>query len=97
MRKRRLSIAVAFAWFALIAPVSLAQAAWPERPITIVVPYAAGGAADVVVRVVAERMSAQLGQPVIIVNRPAAWWRRVRSRVRRPMATPSWPRRCRTR
>jgi tripartite-type tricarboxylate transporter receptor subunit TctC len=61
-----------FTWLAFISPVSLAHAAWPERPISIVVPYAAGGAADVTVRVIAEKMSAQLGQPVLIINRPGS-------------------------
>ncbi|MET4577495.1 Bug family tripartite tricarboxylate transporter substrate binding protein [Ottowia thiooxydans] len=54
--------------------VACAQAAdWnPTRPIKITVPYAAGGSADVIARVLAERLQAQLGQPVIIDNRPGA-------------------------
>ncbi|MFN3319760.1 MAG: Bug family tripartite tricarboxylate transporter substrate binding protein [Allorhizobium sp.] len=45
-----------------------AQAAFPERPVTLVVPFAAGGSTDVVARVVAEKMSADLGQQVIVQN-----------------------------
>lgn len=45
-----------------------AQAQFPERTITLVVPFAAGGSTDVVARVIAERMSADLGQQVIIQN-----------------------------
>lgn len=45
-----------------------AQAAFPERPVTLVVPFAAGGSTDVVARVIAEKMSADLGQQVIVQN-----------------------------
>ncbi|WP_093381779.1 tripartite tricarboxylate transporter substrate binding protein [Variovorax sp. OV329] len=49
-----------------------AHAAWPDRPITIVVPYAPGGAADAVARVVAARMGTRLGTSVIVDNRAGA-------------------------
>lgn len=45
-----------------------AQAAFPERPVTLVVPFAAGGSTDVVARVIAEKMSEDLGQQVIVQN-----------------------------
>jgi len=45
-----------------------AQAAWPERPITMIVPFAAGGPTDVVARIVAENMSRTLGQQIVIEN-----------------------------
>src|SRR5438874_10967908 len=45
---------------------------YPSRPITLVVPYAAGGGNDVIARIVAERMSANLGQPIVIENRGGA-------------------------
>ena len=51
---------------------SLAHAAFPERPITIVVPYAPGGAADAVARVVATRLGAKLGGSVIVDNKAGA-------------------------
>ena len=41
---------------------------YPSRPITLVVPYAAGGPADAIARIVAERMRISLGQPLIIEN-----------------------------
>ncbi|CAM3930096.1 Bug family tripartite tricarboxylate transporter substrate binding protein [Bordetella muralis] len=44
----------------------------PERPIKITVPYAAGGSADVIARVVAQRIRTELGQPVIVENKPGA-------------------------
>ncbi|MBR0682087.1 tripartite tricarboxylate transporter substrate binding protein [Roseomonas eburnea] len=59
---------------ALGAPaVARAQdAAWPARPVTVVTGYAAGGLSDVVARAVAERMAADLGQPVVVENRTGA-------------------------
>ena len=68
---RLVSIAAALA--ALFASAALASAAeYPSRPITLVVPYAAGGGNDVIARIVAERMSASLGQSIVIENRGGA-------------------------
>lgn len=49
-----------------------ALAAYPERPVRWIVPYAAGGGTDVIARLVANAMSAKLGQQVVIENRPGA-------------------------
>ncbi|CAN7262116.1 tripartite tricarboxylate transporter substrate binding protein [Variovorax sp. LjRoot175] len=49
-----------------------AQEPWPSRPITIVVPYPAGGSNDVFARAVGRRLSEALGQPVVIDNKPGA-------------------------
>ncbi|BFO55465.1 Bug family tripartite tricarboxylate transporter substrate binding protein [Acidovorax sacchari] len=57
---------------AIALAAGLAHAAFPERPITIVVPYAPGGAADAVARVIATRMGARLGGSVIVDNKPGA-------------------------
>ena len=54
------------------ALVTVPRVAWgqgyPSRPITMIVPYAAGGPTDVIGRIVAEHMRASLGQPIIIEN-----------------------------
>ncbi|WP_418122188.1 Bug family tripartite tricarboxylate transporter substrate binding protein [Variovorax sp. 160MFSha2.1] len=55
----------------LVAGAS-AQAAFPERPITLVVPYAPGGSADALARVLAVRVGMKLGTTVIVDNRPGA-------------------------
>lgn len=49
-----------------------AHAAWPERSIKIIVPYPPGGGADVVTRIVGQKLSEALGQPVLIDNRAGA-------------------------
>jgi tripartite-type tricarboxylate transporter receptor subunit TctC len=51
---------------------ALAQAAWPSRPVKIVVPYGAGSSPDVAARIISEKLSPRLGQPVVIENRAGA-------------------------
>ena len=56
---------------ALVGPAAMAQD-FPSRQITILVGFPPGGAVDIVARALGERLSAQMGQPVIIENRPGA-------------------------
>jgi tripartite-type tricarboxylate transporter receptor subunit TctC len=52
--------------------VAHAQGDWPNRPIRLVVPFPAGGQLDVVMRLVAERLSPVLGQPIVVEAKPGA-------------------------
>ena len=58
---------------AVLATPTIANAqSYPQRPVTIVVPFVAGGAFDVVARLAAERLSADLGQQFVVENKPGA-------------------------
>jgi tripartite-type tricarboxylate transporter receptor subunit TctC len=63
--------ALAAAALALAAPRA-ARAAWPERPVRWIVGYPAGGGTDVLARLIGAAMTARLGQPVVVENRPGA-------------------------
>jgi Tripartite tricarboxylate transporter family receptor len=66
-RRRFLGLAAGAAALPAVSRIAGAQA-YPTRPITIIVPFAAGGNGDVVARTIAQHMRASLGQPVIIEN-----------------------------
>ena len=71
-----LRLRAALALLAVIAclgvPQARAQSSYPAKPITMVVPFGAGGALDLVARVLADGLRNELGQPVIVDNRPGA-------------------------
>ena len=64
----RLMLAGAF----IVATAGAHAQGWPSRPIRLMVPFAPGGGADVLARVLAPRLSSSLGQPVVVENRPAS-------------------------
>ncbi|WP_043338716.1 Bug family tripartite tricarboxylate transporter substrate binding protein [Belnapia moabensis] len=66
MRRRTLLAGLA------LPAIARAQGAYPDRPVTIVNPWPAGGSSDSVARILAQRMSADLGQPFVVENRPGA-------------------------
>ncbi len=70
-RRRFLHLAAGAAAFPLVSRMALAQG-FPSRPLTMIVPFAAGGPADAVGRILAERMRALLGQMVVVENVPGA-------------------------
>ena len=70
LSRRLLVSGLAMAALFAAAPLQSAQAKWPERPIRLVLPFGAGGVADVTARIVAEKMSDKLGQRVVIENQP---------------------------
>jgi len=68
---RRRLVAAALA-APLLASAVRAQAAWPTKPIRIVVPFNPGGAIDALVRVIADGLTARLGQQVLVDPKPGA-------------------------
>ena len=70
--RRGLVMTGAAALAAMCRPAALAQHAFPNRPIRVLVPYAAGGGQDITARLLAEPMRAALGQPVVVENRSGA-------------------------
>ena len=66
---RRVLLAVATT---VLASSAWAQAAWPSKPITLIVPFPPGGPTDVVSRIVGKELSDRLGQPVIVENKSGA-------------------------
>src|SRR5947207_14461008 len=66
MRARRILAVV------LLAAFAPAQAAYPEKPIRFVVPSAAGGSPDVLMRVMTQQLSTQMGVALVVENKPGA-------------------------
>ena len=73
---QRRALATALAAATALGTVGLAGTAhaqsWPSKPIKLIVPYAAGGATDITARTIGEKLSARLGQPVLVDNRGGA-------------------------
>src|ERR1700749_981080 len=69
MMKRRESLSVLGAALASMAFPGIAHAAYPERPITLIVPWGAGGGTDAVARIIGAELEKELKQPINVGNR----------------------------
>ncbi|HWI83708.1 tripartite tricarboxylate transporter substrate binding protein [Ramlibacter sp.] len=69
---RRHLIAKALLALAAAVPLLAAAQAYPTKPVNLVVPYPAGGATDVIARMIADKLTPVWGQPVVVVNKPGA-------------------------
>ena len=87
-RRRHLQLIAAAAIAPALPRVAWAQS-WPAKPIRVVVPFTPGSTIDIVARIVFEPLSQQLGQTLIVENRPGGGGTvgAARSRVRSPTAT----------
>lgn len=69
---RRWTLGLCGAGLAVACGLSAAQTSYPNKPIKLVVPFAAGGTTSILARMLAERMGQQMGQSVVVDNRPGA-------------------------
>jgi tripartite-type tricarboxylate transporter receptor subunit TctC len=65
-------LAAAAMTLGLLAGTAAAQDKWPSRPVTIIVPFAAGGNTDVMARIFSDQLTKRLGQQFVVENRPGA-------------------------
>lgn len=72
MRNRRRVLALAAFAFAALSPLPAAAQDWPAQAVTIVVPYAPGGAVDIMARALSEKLTGRWRQPVVVENRSGA-------------------------
>jgi tripartite-type tricarboxylate transporter receptor subunit TctC len=69
---RLVSAATVFLTGLMVTPLAAQQAVWPSRPVTMIVPFPAGGSSDILARAMAEHVGAAIGQSIVIENRGGA-------------------------
>ena len=72
IQRRALSLALLLVCLASAAPNAASAQDWPAKTITVIVPLGAGSASDIIARVVMEQLGRQLGQTIVVENRPGA-------------------------
>jgi len=72
MKRRPIHRLLAGLAFATCIAATPAQAAWPDKPISIVVPYAPGGTADALARLISQHLATKLNTSVVVLNKPGA-------------------------
>lgn len=70
--RRLILFAVLLTCLGLVGKDAHTEVKYPEKPIKLIVPYEAGGTADIMIRPLAEKVSAKLGVPVMVINKPGA-------------------------
>ncbi len=70
--QRRSLLALGVASLSLGSRLAQAQSTWPSRPVRMVVPTGPGSSLDLIIRATSDRLSARLGQPIVVDNRPGA-------------------------
>jgi tripartite-type tricarboxylate transporter receptor subunit TctC len=68
----RLALAATLTGAALLPAIASAQGAYPNKPIRVIVPFPAGSTTDIIARAITDKMSASLGQPLVVDNRGGA-------------------------
>ena len=69
MQRTRIALLIGTAALALSTPFAVHAQAWPSKPVRLIVPFAPGGTTDIIARIIGERLTAVLGQPVLVENR----------------------------